>query len=67
MLISFVVRLVREDLNAGSVAGEVHNVATGDAAVVRSVDDLIAAFVRGASQPRPAPNFRGDKTHEPLT
>jgi hypothetical protein len=48
MLISFVVRLFAEDLHAGSITGEVHNVATGEQAIVRNFEDLLAAFTSGA-------------------
>jgi hypothetical protein len=52
MLVSFVVRLVVEDLRSGAITGEVHNVASGEQAIVRSVEDLIAAFTRGAQAVR---------------
>ncbi len=49
MLVSFIVRLRAEDLHTGAIAGEVHVVATGEQAIVRSLEDLIAVFARGAN------------------
>ena len=51
MLVSFLVRLSAEDLHTGAIAGEVHNVATGEHTIVRSFEDLIAVFTRGADSP----------------
>ena len=51
MLVSFIVRLRTEDLDVGSIAGEVHNVATGERAIVSNFEDLIAVFRRGAESP----------------
>ncbi|MEY2457081.1 MAG: hypothetical protein QOJ67_3788 [Acidimicrobiaceae bacterium] len=55
MLVSFVVRLVVDDLQSGAIAGEVHNVATGERAVVRSFEDLLAMFARGTERPCTSP------------
>ena len=48
MLVSFVVRLAVDDLTVGSVVGEVHNVLTGEQALVRSFEELLSAFAEGA-------------------
>jgi hypothetical protein len=48
MLVSFVVRLAVDDLTAGALVGEVHNVSTGAQTLVRSVDELLTAFADGA-------------------
>jgi uncharacterized membrane protein len=56
MLVSFVVRLVVDDLHAGAIAGEVHNVVTGEQAIVRSFDELIEVFAHGADAFRSTPH-----------
>jgi hypothetical protein len=63
MLVSFVVRLAIDDLTVGSVVGEVHNVSTGEQALVRSFEELLTVFADGAKSVRALqPTDLGEKT-----
>jgi hypothetical protein len=55
MLVSYVVRLVPEQLQRGVLSGEVQVVATGERVVVRSADALLAALQRPRPALRPRP------------
>jgi hypothetical protein len=55
MLVSYVVRLVPEQLQHGVFSGEVQVVATGERVVVRSAEELLEALQQLTSAPQPQP------------
>lgn len=67
---SFVLRLRPDELSTGELVGQVEDVATGDSARVRSLDELVgflrahATVAAPAQRPAPQePTSRGKETH----
>jgi hypothetical protein len=58
VIVTFVVKLVREQLAAGELVGKVELVSTGEEVTVQSAEELVSFALRAAGEDEPATSSR---------